>query len=95
MFCSSRALELNCDAILMAKNGVEGIYDSDPRVNKDAKMFKEISFHELIQRRLAVMDLTAASLLEGKGVQIRVFNMADPENFQRVLRGEDVGTIVK
>ena len=90
-----RSLELNCDAILMAKNGVEGIYDSDPRVNPEAKMYKEISFHEIIQKKLAVMDLTAASLLDGKGVEIRVFNMADPKNFQRVLLGEDVGTVVR
>lgn len=87
-----RALEVGAEVILMAKNGVDGVYDSDPRTNPEAKFYKELTFHELIEKRLAVMDLTAAAMLEGKGVEIRVFNMDDPANFDRVIAGEEVGT---
>ena len=93
--CASlRALETGCDAILMGKNGVDGVFDSDPRSNAEAKMFDRLTFHELIEKKLGVMDLTAAALLENKKVIIRVFNMDDPNNFVRVLSGEKIGTIV-
>ena len=87
-----RALEVGAEAIIMAKNGVDGVYDADPRKNPDAKLLKELTIKELIENRLAVMDLTAAAMLEGKNVAIRIINMEDPENFDRILRGEDVGT---
>lgn len=90
-----RALEINADAILMAKNGVDGVYTADPRVNKDAKLIKSISYKEIVDNKLGVMDLTAASLLDGKGISSIVFNMDDKENFMKVIRGEDVGTIIK
>ncbi len=94
--CASlRALECGCDAILMGKNGVDGIYDDDPRVNKNAKIIDEISFRELLERKLGVMDLTAAALLENKGLKIHVFDMGKPENLVRILTGEKVGTVVK
>lgn len=93
--CASlRAVETNCDAILMGKNGVDGVYDSDPRVNPNAKLYESIPLDELISHKLGVMDLTAAAMLQGKGIAVRVFNMNDPENFLRVLRGEKVGTTV-
>ena len=90
-----RAIEVNCDAILVAKNGVDGIYDDDPRKNKDAKMFKEISCSEILSRKLAVMDLTAIEMLKDKDIDVAVFNMAKSENFMKVTKGENVGTIIK
>ena len=90
-----RAIEVGCDAIFMAKNGVEGIYDSDPRKNKDAKMFKEITCSEIISRDLKVMDLTAVKMLIDKDIDVRVFAMKDPDNFIKILNGEDIGTVIK
>lgn len=90
-----RALEVGAEAILMAKNGVDGVFDSDPRVNPDAKLLPTLSFREVIERKLGVMDLTAVAMLEGKNIKIHVFNMENEENFFRVLRGEQVGTIIQ
>ena len=89
-----RALEVGADAILMAKNGVDGVYDSDPRTNPNAKKIDTISLNDMIANKLAVMDFTAAMMLEGKHVAIRVFSMDDPSAFEKVLRGEKVGTTV-
>ena len=89
-----RALEVNADAILMAKNGVDGVYDADPRTHKDAKKLTRLTLNEMIERQLAVMDLGAAAMLTGKKKTIRVFSMDDPEAFRKVLLGEDVGTTV-
>lgn len=89
-----RALEVGADAILMGKNGVDGVYNKDPRKNKDAKLIENLSFHEVVEKKLQVMDLTAVAMLEGKGVVIRVFNMDDPKNFIRVIRGDKIGTII-
>ena len=90
-----RAIEVNANAILIAKNGVDGVYSDDPRYNKDAFMFKEISCSEIIKRDLKVMDLSAVELLKDKDIDIRVFNMNKTENFAKVVRGEDVGTTIK
>lgn len=90
-----RALEVNADAILMAKNGVDAVYDSDPRKNPNAKKIPELKLTELIERKLGVMDLTAAAMLQGKNVELRVFSMEDPDAFKKVLFGEAVGTIIK
>lgn len=90
-----RALEVGAEAILMAKNGVDGVYDSDPRKNKDAKMFTRLSFREVIERKLGVMDLTAVAMLEGKGIRIHVFNMMHEESFMDLLNGKDVGTTIE
>ena len=89
-----RALEVGADAILMAKNGVDGVYDSDPRKNKDAKLIKHLTFHEVVERKLQVMDLTAVAMLEGKSVVIRVFDFDSPDSFLDVLDGKDIGTII-
>ena len=90
-----RAIEINAGAILIAKNGVDGVYSDDPRTNKDAFMFKEISCSEIIKRDLKVMDLTAVEMLKDKDIDVRVFNMNDSENFSRVARGEKIGTTIK
>ena len=89
-----RALEVNAEAILMAKNGVDGVFDDDPRTNKDAKLISHLSYRELIAKKLNVMDLTAAAMLEGKKIEIRVFNMDNPENVMKVLSGEEIGTVI-
>jgi uridylate kinase len=81
-----RALEVGADAILMAKNDVDGVYDSDPHKNPNAKLYQTLTFHEVVEKKLEVMDLTAVAMLEGKDVVIRVFNMDDPANFEKCWR---------
>jgi len=90
-----RAIEINANAILIAKNGVDGIYSDDPRVNKDAKMYKEIKCSDIIKQNLKVMDLTAVEMLKDKDIDVRVFNMNNPDNFAKVSNGEDIGTTIK
>jgi uridylate kinase len=90
-----RALEIHAETILMAKHGVEGVYDADPAKHPDAKFLPEISHMEAIERGLRVMDSTALSLCMDNGLPIHVFNMADEGNIDRILRGERVGTIVR
>jgi uridylate kinase len=89
-----RALEIHAEAILMAKNGVEGVYDADPRISPDAKFLPEITHREAIERRLAVMDSTALSLCMDNSLPIHVFNMDDEENIDRIVSGQRVGTVV-
>ena len=91
---TTRALETNCEVILMAKNGVEGVYDKDPRTNADAKFFKKISYEEVIERKLQVMDMSAVELVKDTDLQLRVFSMQDIDNIIRVVNGEDIGTTV-
>ena len=91
-----RCAEINAEVMLMAKNGVEGVYDSDPRKNKDAKMFKELTHEDLLNKQLAVMDLTAASLLKDNKIEVRVFNMNTKGNIAKVCLGDDtLGTTIK
>lgn len=90
-----RANEISCDAILMAKNGVDGVYTSDPRVNKDAKFIKDITFKEMLNLNLKVMDQTAVSLCMGTNIEVRVFNMSDVSNFKKVIDGEPIGTTIR
>jgi uridylate kinase len=89
-----RALEIHAEAILMAKNGVEGVYSADPREVPDARFIEEISHREAIEQRLAVMDSTALSLCMDNGLPIYVFNMDDERNIDRIVCGERVGTLV-
>jgi uridylate kinase len=89
-----RALEIHAEAILMAKNGVEGVYDADPRTSPDAKFLPEITHREAIERRLAVMDSTALSLCMDNQLPIHVFNLDDERNIERIVSGERVGTVV-
>ena len=89
-----RALEIHAEAILMAKNGVEGVYDSDPATNPEALFIPEISHREAIEQGLRVMDSTALSLCMDNDLPIYVFNMADPQNIDRIVCGERVGTLV-
>ena len=90
-----RAIELNCDAILIGKNGVDGIYDDNPATNPKAKFISEITFNEIIKRNLQVMDISAIELIKDKDIDVRVFSMEDPNNFIRVAKGESLGTTCK
>ena len=89
-----RAMEINANAILMAKNGVDGVYTSDPRIDKNAKIIKELTFKELIDKNLKVMDQTAASLIQNSDIEIRVFAM-QKGNMLKVLSGDDIGTTIR
>ena len=89
-----RALEIGAEAILMGKNGVEGVLDGDPRVDPSAQLIPEISHLEAIERGLRVMDTTALSLCMDNRLPIHVFELADG-NISRVARGERIGTIVR
>jgi uridylate kinase len=89
-----RALEIRAEAILMAKNGVEGVYDADPAVHPDAKFIPTITHREAIERGLRVMDSTALSLCMDNDLPIYVFNMGDEGNIDRIVCGERVGTLV-
>jgi uridylate kinase len=90
-----RALEIHAEVILMAKHGVEGVYDADPAVHPDAKFLPEITHLEAIEKGLKVMDSTALSLCMDNDLPIHVFNMADERNIDRIVSGERVGTIVR
>ena len=89
-----RAVELNVDAILMGKNGVEGVYDKDPRANKDAKFFPVITFEEMLKQNLQIMDISAIQLIKDKDIQVRVFRM-DAANFIAAAKGENIGTVCR
>jgi uridylate kinase len=89
-----RALEIHAEAILMAKNGVEGVYTADPNSDPDARFIKQITHREAIEQRLTVMDSTALSLCMDNSLPIHVFNMDDEANIDRIVCGERVGTVV-
>src|SRR6187551_868731 len=91
---SLRALEIHAEAILMAKHGVEGVYDADPAEVPDARFLPEITHLEAIEKGLRVMDSTALSLCMDNDLPIHVFNMADEQNIDRIVSGERVGTLV-
>jgi uridylate kinase len=89
-----RAVEIHAEAILMAKNGVEGVLTGDPRVDDDAELIREISHMEAVRRGLRVMDYTALTLCAENGMPLYVFNMNDESNIERIVSGEQVGTVV-
>jgi uridylate kinase len=89
-----RALEIHAEAILMGKNGVEGVYTADPNADPSAEFIPEITARDALQRGLKVMDSTALSLCMDNHVPIYVFNMADEANIDRIISGERVGTLV-
>jgi uridylate kinase len=90
-----RALEMHSEIILMAKNGVEGVYTADPKHDPNAEFIPEITAREALQRGLKVMDSTALSLCMDNHLPINVFNMNDESNIDRIVSGERVGTLVK
>ena len=91
---AQRALEVGCEVILMAKQGTDGVYDSDPRTNPDAKRFTDLTYDEYLARDLKVADATAISLARDYRVPMVVFNLDVPGNIARVVAGEPIGTTV-
>ena len=89
-----RAAEIGADVIFKATN-VDGVYDSDPKLNPDAKKYDELTHLDVLKQGLHVMDSTAASLCMDNNINILVFNLNDPENICRAMTGEKIGTIVK
>ena len=88
-----RAAEIEADVILLAKN-VDAVYDSDPMLNPDAARFERITYREVLERQLGVMDSTATSLCMDNDIPILVFSIKDPDNILRALTGENVGTFI-
>jgi len=89
-----RALEINADALLMAKNRVDGVYDRDPRRHPDAVRLPRLNYMDLLSDDLSVMDHTAATLCGGENLPIVVFDILKPGNLRRILHGEQVGSLV-
>jgi uridylate kinase len=89
-----RAAEIEADAILMAKNGVDGVYNADPKKDANAVKFNELTHREVISRGLKIMDATASTLSMDNDIDLVVFNMNEPGNIKRVVFGELIGTTV-
>jgi uridylate kinase len=89
-----RAIEIGADVLLMAKNNVDGVYDSDPSINVGAKRFDKLSYIDALKMRLEVMDSTALSLCMDNKLPIIVFDLRTPHSLERVVVGELIGTLV-
>ncbi|MBQ6478283.1 MAG: UMP kinase [Erysipelotrichaceae bacterium] len=92
---AQRAIDINADVILMAKSGVDGVYDSDPDTNPDAKRFDELTFDDILNLELKVIDLQAAQLCRDAGIGAFVFNMSGEDNIVKAVKGETTGTVIK
>ncbi|GAA0332040.1 UMP kinase [Bacillus carboniphilus] len=90
-----RAAEIEADVILMAKNNVDGVYSSDPKIDKDAKKYDELSYLDVLKEGLAVMDSTASSLCMDNDIPLIVFSIMEKGNIKRAVMGETIGTIVR
>jgi uridylate kinase len=88
-----RAVEMNVDLLLKATK-VDGVYNADPAKHHDAKRFEQLSYDEVIERKLAVMDTAAIALCRDHGMPLRIYDMTVPGNLMRIMRGETVGTLV-
>jgi UMP kinase len=91
---AQRALETHCDELLVAKNGVDGVYDDDPRINPDAKKLDFVTYQDALSRGLKVVDAAAFALGQENGLTMRVFGMSEAGNVTAALRGEKIGTLV-
>ena len=89
-----RAAEIEADAILMAKNGVDGVYNADPKKDKTAVKFEELTHRDVINKGLRIMDSTASTISMDNDIDLVVFNMNEPGNIKRVVFGENIGTTV-
>jgi len=87
-----RAVEINADILIMAKNGVDGMYDSDPFKNKSAKKIEEITHYDALSKRLAALDSTALTLCMDNSLPIVIFDLFKPDNLRKVVSGEKIGT---
>ena len=89
-----RASEIKADVILMAKNGVDGVYSADPKKDPTATRFDHLTYMDLLNKGLAVMDSTATSMCMDNNMELMVFNMNEPGNIVRAMKGEKIGTII-
>ena len=89
-----RAKEIGADILLMAKNGVDGVYTDDPKLVSKAKLIDKLTYSEIINKGLKVIDSTAASLLLGSKIKSYIFNVDQPKNILKIVEGEKVGTLV-
>ena len=92
---AQRALEIDAEVVLVAKNGVDGVYDDDPRTNPKAKKLEEISYQEALVQGLKVVDSTAFSLCMDNGMPMVVFGMEPAGNLTKAIRGDSIGTLVR
>lgn len=92
--CAVRAAELGAEIVLLAKNGVDGVYDADPRLNPLAKKYETLTYNEILTKRLLVIDQTAAALLNDRQISALVFDMQEITNLNKAIRGEKIGTTV-
>ena len=90
-----RAAEIDADVILLAKKGTDGIYDSDPNINADAKKYDNLSYREILNKNLKIMDGTATTLCMDNSIPLRVFGIDEEDAMFKVVCGEDIGTSVK
>ncbi|WP_430785879.1 UMP kinase [Virgibacillus flavescens] len=90
-----RAAEIEAEVILMAKNNVDGVYTSDPKLNKDATKYENLSYLDMINEGLGVMDSTASSLCMDNDIPLVVFSITDEGNIKRVVQGEVIGTTIR
>src|SRR5690625_1522032 len=90
-----RAAEIEADVILMAKNNVDGVYTDDPKINKDAKKYDHLSYMDMLNEGLGVMDSTASSLCMDNDISLIVFSISEEGNIKRVVLGEEIGTIIR
>ena len=88
-----RAAEMNAEVILLAKN-IDAVYSEDPNVNLDAERYEELTYMDIVEKELRVMDLTAATLCKDNDIQLYVFAMAEEGNLMKVINGENVGTLI-
>ena len=91
---AQRALEIGAEVLLMAKNGVDGVYDADPRAEPGATMYAELNYDRFLTQDLKVADATAVSLARDNDLDMIFFNLDDPDNIMRAVRGEKIGTLV-
>lgn len=90
-----RTAEIDADIILLAKKGVDGIYDSDPNINSDAKKFDKLTYREILNKNLKIMDGTATTLCMDNNIPLQVFGIDEEDAMYKVVCGEDIGTNVK
>jgi uridylate kinase len=91
---AQRALEIGCQVLLMAKNGVDGVYDDDPRTNPDATLYTDLDYATVLAKQLKVADATAISLCMDNKMPIVVFNLLQDGNIARAVAGEKIGTLI-
>lgn len=90
-----RAAEINADIILLAKNGVDGVYSDDPNKNPDCEKYDKLTYIDILNKGLKIMDSTATSLCMDNKIPILVFGIENPENIVKIIKGENIGTIIE